>query len=200
MDKSGEIVNYAPENVRELRRQSGLSRQAVVDRLGEWGVSLHPTSLRRIEEGQQAVKIEEAQAFAYIFGLSLTDLISHPVNPGIARSQQAVAKYREALRAVSDGTAAAAAAWAGVREATAPEELPRPIRGADSIQAAMRLLGNSIPVLQQMRELNQSLVELGVPDGWRDVPQSALEAIDNPFIKSLRSRGAEKAENGNGER
>ena len=190
MTEPRKIVNYAAVNVRELRKQSGLSRQSIVDRLGEYGVSLHTTSLRRIEEGQQAVKIEEAQAFADLFGLGLAEFISSPVNPEIARSEQAVVKYREALRAVAEGTAEAAVAWARVVEATDPAGLPVAIRRAKSIQDAMHLVGSSQPVLRQMYELNQELVEMGIADGWRHVPQSVLEVVAEPFIKPFGSGGS----------
>ena len=101
MEKRRRPVSYAAINVRELRKQAGVSRQTIVDRLAEYEVPLHTTSLRRIEEGQQAVKIEEAQAFSEIFQVDLADFITKPVNPTVAKMEQSVIHYREQVKALN---------------------------------------------------------------------------------------------------
>lgn len=73
-------VNYAAANIKELRKETGMSRRELVDKLAERGVSLHQTSLRRVEEGEQAVKIEEAIAMADIFGMTLEQFVTSPVD------------------------------------------------------------------------------------------------------------------------
>lgn len=83
-------VNYSAANVRDLRSMAGMSRRELVEKLSERGVSLQQTSLRRIEEGQQSVKIEEAQAFSDIFNIDLVDFITKPVNPVEARLQATI--------------------------------------------------------------------------------------------------------------
>lgn len=79
------VRNYASINIAELRKRTGLSRQSLVNALAERGVSLQPTSLKRIEEGTQQVKIEELIAFSDIFDISFEDLIMRPLNESEAK-------------------------------------------------------------------------------------------------------------------
>lgn len=72
-----------------------MSRRELVGKLADHGISLQQTSLRRIEEGQQAVKIEEAQAFAEIFQIDLTEFITKPVNPVEARLRTKIQHIEE---------------------------------------------------------------------------------------------------------
>ncbi|ART20577.1 hypothetical protein CBE89_02980 [Corynebacterium striatum] len=78
------VENYAAQNLKELRAASKLSRRAVVDKLEIEGVHLQETSLKRIEDGKQSVKIEEAVAFSRIFSVDLEQFITEPVNLELA--------------------------------------------------------------------------------------------------------------------
>ena len=53
--------------------------------MANYGVSLPTTSLRRIEEGSQRMKLEEAMALARIFHMGLEEFITEPVNGDLAR-------------------------------------------------------------------------------------------------------------------
>lgn len=93
-------VNHSAANVRALRNMSDMSRRELVERLADYGISLQQTSLRRIEEGQQAVKIEEAQAFAKIFHIDLADFITKPVDPVEAEVQARIQHVEERLNSL----------------------------------------------------------------------------------------------------
>lgn len=64
----------AARNVVRLRNDHGWSRKEVLRRLKQEGIDLPATSLRRIEEQEQRLRLEEAAALARIFGVSLDDL------------------------------------------------------------------------------------------------------------------------------
>lgn len=184
MDQSKRPVNYSAVNVRELRGQSGLSRQAVVNRLAECGVSLHSTSLRRIEEGQQAVKIEEAQAFAEIFQVDLADFITKPVNPTIARMDHSIIQYREELKALSGQLLDAVIAWDRMVEAADYDKLSREELRSAKVQSTLALVGQSSALLSHLFQLNDILGEFGVDSEWQDIPQRAVDSLDSDFIKN----------------
>ena len=64
----------AARNVVRLRNDHGWSRKEILRRLKQEGIDLPATSLRRIEEQEQRLRLEEAAALARIFGVSLDDL------------------------------------------------------------------------------------------------------------------------------
>ncbi|HJG64871.1 helix-turn-helix domain-containing protein [Corynebacterium stationis] len=71
--------DLAAENLKSLRSQHGLSRDRVIALLNERGISLHVNSLRRIEEGEQPLKLQEVVAFSDIYGLTIDELINSPL-------------------------------------------------------------------------------------------------------------------------
>lgn len=76
----GEVHDYSSENLRELRKNADFSRREILEKLENLGVKMHPTTLRRIEDGEQNMKVHEARAVAEIFGMTLNDLVDAPVN------------------------------------------------------------------------------------------------------------------------
>lgn len=92
-----EVHDYSSENLRELRKNAGFSRRELLEKMEGMGVKMHPTTLRRIEDGDQNMKVHEAQAVAEIFGMSLDDLVSDPINEGEAdiRSRLLLLKISE---------------------------------------------------------------------------------------------------------
>lgn len=89
--------DYSGSNVRELRKLGGYSRNEITKRLEEFDVHMHQTSLRRIEEGQQPLKIVEALAFCEIFKVTLKELITRPVDPTSAMVEGQLRKAKSAL-------------------------------------------------------------------------------------------------------
>lgn len=74
------VRNFAAQNIAELRNQSKMSRRALVQLMEQRGVRLQETSLKRIEDGNQSVKIEEAIAIAEIFGQDLESFLTQPID------------------------------------------------------------------------------------------------------------------------
>lgn len=80
---SGEEVqkDYFGPNLSALRQARSISRQALIDLLKDtWGVTMHPTTLRRIESGDQSAKALEAMAIADIFQQDLARMIARPIS------------------------------------------------------------------------------------------------------------------------
>lgn len=75
-----EQVDYSSQNLLELRSNAKLSRRAFLDRLDEHGVKMHPTTLRRIEDGEQNLKVSEALAVAAVFDITLDKLVTAPID------------------------------------------------------------------------------------------------------------------------
>lgn len=198
MEKTSRPVNYSAINVRELRKQAGLSRQAVVDRLAAYEVPLHTTSLRRIEEGEQAVKIEEAQAFAAIFQVDLADFITKPVNPTIAKMEQSIIHYREQLKALNSQLLAVVEAWNQIVEESDYDQLTREELRSERVQAANALAGRASGLLPLIFNLNAALGALGVDNKWRELPDRAIEARESPltiaFSEDLIKEGSDGGE------
>lgn len=181
MSASKRPVNYSAANIRELRKQAGLSRQAIVDRLAAYDVPLHTTSLRRIEEGQQAVKIEEAQAFAEIFEIDLADFIAKPVNPIVAKIEHSIINYREELKALSEQLLVVIQAWDHMVEQADYDRLSRADRMSERVQSAVSLIGRSSGLLPLLFQLNETLGHLGIDNGWEEVPDRASKGVEGPF-------------------
>lgn len=92
-----EMADYSSQNLRELRKNADFSRREIIEKLADQGVKMHPTTLRRIEDGEQTMKVTEAKAVAEIFGMTLDDLVDEPINEGEAglRSRMSIMKIEE---------------------------------------------------------------------------------------------------------
>lgn len=80
---SGEEVqeDYFGSNLSALRKTRSISRQALIDLLKDtWGITMHSTTLRRIESGEQSAKALEAMAIANLFQQDLTRMITRPIS------------------------------------------------------------------------------------------------------------------------
>lgn len=88
MDEHMSDETYAAANLKALRESKNLSRQNLIDELKERGLNLHSTSLRRIEEGIQPMKVSEASHFANYFGISLDQLIEVPIDENFVALQR----------------------------------------------------------------------------------------------------------------
>ena len=94
------VRNFAAQNIAELRNQSKMSRRALVQLMEQRGVRLQETSLKRIEDGNQSVKIEDAIAIADIFGQDLESFITQPVDhqmSGIMAESTKLERYFQLL-------------------------------------------------------------------------------------------------------
>lgn len=187
MEPAERFSNYSAANIAELRRQSGLSRQAVVDQLAEYGVHLPPTSLRRIEQGVQSVKIEEAQAFAHMFDIDLADFITKPVNPKVAKIGQSIQGHRAQLKALSAQLFEVVTAWNDMVEEADYDSLSQGEIAQRVMQEAIAEIGRASALLPRLFDLEKALGELGVESQWREVPERAQEALESPLVRATAS-------------
>lgn len=73
--------DYFGPNLSALRKSRSISRQALIDLLKDtWGITMHSTTLRRIESGEQSAKALEAMAIANLFQQDLTRMITRPIS------------------------------------------------------------------------------------------------------------------------
>ena len=93
-------VNYASTNLKELRASAEMSRNDLLRELEDRGVTMHTTTLRRLEEGSQQMKVDELVALCDIFELSLDDFATRPVDELTARLTEALRDVRNARRTV----------------------------------------------------------------------------------------------------
>lgn len=68
------VTEVVSENLRRLRDERGISRRKLQQLLEDAGVPIHVTTLKRIEEGTQPVKIDDLVALAGIYAVSLEEL------------------------------------------------------------------------------------------------------------------------------
>ena len=86
--------SYAAINLKALRTAANMSRQALIDGIKEKnGLTLHSTSLRRIEEGEQPMKVNEAMHFASFFEVPLDVFIKAPIGHAYTEIQADLKTY-----------------------------------------------------------------------------------------------------------
>ena len=86
--------SYAAVNLKALRTAANMSRQALIDGIKESnGLTLHSTSLRRIEEGEQPMKVNEAMHFANFFEVPLDAFIEAPIGHSYTEIQADLKTY-----------------------------------------------------------------------------------------------------------
>ncbi|MFF0770920.1 helix-turn-helix domain-containing protein [Nonomuraea wenchangensis] len=99
-------------NMRAVRQQRGWSQHELGTRLVEAGMSLHQSTIARIESGQRPVRLNEAVAMARALGVGLADLLA-PMSDSPESRKTALRKEIEDLaaerRAIHDHLGAARA-------------------------------------------------------------------------------------------
>lgn len=153
-----------------------MSRREVVEQLAEYGISLQQTSLRRIEEGTQAVKIEEAQALAGIFNISFDHFVRFPIDPEKAALSLATKHYDLKLRLalIHVQTARIERLTLQARKEEAEEQgLSSSIEG----KKATELLNLTVHIDAAMQELLYTYGDSGVDYSDLDVTEEKLSEI-----------------------
>lgn len=84
--------DYSAENLRRLRASSGNSRKDMIEYLSTFGLEMHETTLRRIENGVQPMKAAEIIAVCKTFGMDVEEFLTKPVNPEEAYLSDLLAK------------------------------------------------------------------------------------------------------------
>lgn len=86
--------SYAAVNLKALRTAANMSRQSLIDEIKEKnGLTIHSTSLRRIEEGEQPMKVNEAMHFANFFEVPLDAFIEAPIGHSYTEIQADLKTY-----------------------------------------------------------------------------------------------------------
>lgn len=75
------LTDHSAENLKQLRAQTRMSRREVLHLLHDLGIDMHETTLRRIEEGIQPMKVPEAVAFSQVFGTTVEELATGGADP-----------------------------------------------------------------------------------------------------------------------
>lgn len=67
--------NISGAIIEQLRREKGIKQHELVSRMQTLGVDINPSSLSKLE-GQQRISTDiELRAIAYIFGVSIDELV-----------------------------------------------------------------------------------------------------------------------------
>lgn len=77
-DEMSSADQWLAANLKAARERSGLSQEAVAQRMREAGFRFHYQTVGRIEAGSQLARVGEAKALAAIFGLSVDSLTEPP--------------------------------------------------------------------------------------------------------------------------
>lgn len=75
-------ADFSSQNLKFLRTSAGWSRRDFIDELEKVGLQIHETTLRRLEDGSQKMKTEEAIAISTVFAMTLDDFVTKPVQEG----------------------------------------------------------------------------------------------------------------------
>lgn len=184
-------ANFTVQNLRELRKQTGMSRRALIERLGEHGIEMHPNSLRRIEEGHQPMKIHEAQAFAEIFKIGLAEFVTQPVNTSAAHVQVATEELMSTMRALWSDITDFLAATSELNGILNDPTLPPPER-SEAVREGREWLANANDekLFYSAVSLSNAITDTGVTRGFI--------YRDRPIFQERMNRRNEKSANGEG--
>ncbi|QSR25557.1 hypothetical protein CFH99_07965 [Nocardioides aromaticivorans] len=67
------------ERLRGLRDGRRWTQGQVAERLVDWGITLHPSAISKIEAGERALRLDEGAAFAGLFQIDLDNLVPSPL-------------------------------------------------------------------------------------------------------------------------
>lgn len=126
------------ENFRDRRQREGLSQKAVAERMSDMtGAPYHQQTVARIEAGQQAARLGEAELLARAVGTTSGALL---LPAGLAREATrlvyAVREARAAYRALTDGAERLAKAREALKYAIEAGEKAGEDRLADQLSIA----------------------------------------------------------------
>lgn len=74
-------MELAARNIKALREQLKLSKRELAELVSDYGVKMYPTTVSRIENGEQPVKLNEAIALSKVFVVPLEQLAENEVVP-----------------------------------------------------------------------------------------------------------------------
>lgn len=123
-----EIVDYTGSNIRACRKYADMSRAQLLKELEKYGISLHQSSLKRMEDGDQPVKVHEALALSEIFDVELYDFVSEPLNGSEGKLNALTSRYRSAITGVLTATWAAIESRDNLKNALEKEDHISPAR------------------------------------------------------------------------
>lgn len=155
-------TNFTVQNLRELRKQTGMSRRVLIERLGEHGIEMHPNSLRRIEEGHQPMKVQEVLAFAEIFNIDLTEFITQPINPASAKIEGAVQELQELLDDAHHQMLTFTILQEGLKRSLSADNLP-PAEQSTTVREGEDLYSKTGDIWEAYKNLSEALGAAGYP-------------------------------------
>lgn len=66
--------------LKELRKTRGISQEEVASLMTKAGFSWRQTTVAKTEAGSRPIRLDEAGALAFLFGLSINDMVGHASN------------------------------------------------------------------------------------------------------------------------
>lgn len=89
------VTRASSSRLLELRQERGLIRSEVLEALGARGIEMGLTTLRRIEDARQSVRLDEAVALADIYGTTLSELVAGSGDSAEAQAGQIQRQIRK---------------------------------------------------------------------------------------------------------
>lgn len=96
--------------VRELRQARGWSQEQLASAMTDLGVTMHQTTVAKVEAAARPIRVNEAAVFAAVLGVRLVDLLETAVVAEDESTREARARYREAQHLVLAAQASLAVA------------------------------------------------------------------------------------------
>lgn len=147
-------MTYAAENLKALRIAAGLSRRELVEALAKEDLYLHQTTLRRIEEGEQAMKASEALVIADYFEISVDQFLRDPADPLGAELVGLREKMTKAFRDLGFALIVFEVAYDELHERLEKDDVPPAVQ-SDAVRQAQsveKLAAAYLPVVQGLRQ------------------------------------------------
>lgn len=145
-----EISDYSVANLRKLRSESGMSRQELLDRLESYGIKMHANTIRRIEAGEQPIKVREAVAISEIFAIDLNALVTQPLLEADAMVSNATSEVEFMLRQFTNVAEMLLSSWQNATSVLESPDIPAPVQSQrvqelwEAIQYAVFVAGGTI--------------------------------------------------------
>ncbi|MBY0797278.1 helix-turn-helix domain-containing protein [Corynebacterium parakroppenstedtii] len=158
------ITDFTGANIKALRGYMGMSRAELLRQLeDDYGISLHQSSLKRIEDGEQPVKAYEAVALSEIFDIELHKLVTEPLEDETANLNALTRKYRSAVSSLI------VANWQAMEGRMALEKALKNLQHVSSARReAEGLLKSDEPLNTAMANLNKAFNEVSI-SGKKDM-------------------------------
>ncbi len=88
------------KNLKQMRIWAAMSQAELAQEMSVYGFKYHQATVYKIEQGQRQVPVEEAATLAYIFGVTVDEMIG--AQPPKKYSPVRIQQFADQLRMIAD--------------------------------------------------------------------------------------------------